>query len=260
METIPENVREFFIRELAKYLGLFPRNFLDIGKGVNAFPNQEELCDCLVLIVNARLHGMKSPIYRGCVERCLQEAGISHPLLTAQTDAHSSFRDLVASCMRSHQHRELPKDIEMNDPTLDDSTGKAAEAVANTDKDPENASQSSVSTVDAGSSGVQPAGTGNSPVEQGAICPSNTYSGVKRTATGKKKPIFPPAKRSVGGASGSAPLIEVSKAYLSIVGHNVQSSMADRIDQAATSQAEAIAQAKVAEETYSTKNSSSATK
>lgn len=62
IDPITEDLRELIIQEFAHDLGLFPRN---------AFPLQEEVCDRIILIVNASLHGMKCPVYRSCVSRFL---------------------------------------------------------------------------------------------------------------------------------------------------------------------------------------------
>lgn len=77
MELIPEDVLELIIQELAQDLGLFP---------LNEFPNQEEVCERLVLFVDARQHGMRSRIFRVSVGRFSQDAGVSHSPLTDRSD------------------------------------------------------------------------------------------------------------------------------------------------------------------------------
>lgn len=186
MDPIQEDVRELITQEFVQALGLFPRG---------EFPNQEEVCDRLTLIVNARLHGMKSPIFRSCVGRFLQDAGISHPPLTEHTDTKSFFKELIASRVRHARSREIRRDIVMTD--VENTTVPSRSADAPINKDTTAVTTPGGDAPDAGEAlqkGAVPANSGENPFEQ-VVNVSPKVTGEKRKTVGDKEPVLPPSKR-----------------------------------------------------------------
>lgn len=136
---------------------------------------------------------MKAPIYRSCVSRFLQDAGISHPPLSEQTDTRAFFDDLIASRAGRSHIREIRPDVEMTDAP---STGTPAPAVelavdkVSTDVAEQPQENSAVVNPPV----EVPTRTGDPHATQGSHSPPTSSSG-KRKRTADKEPILPPAKR-----------------------------------------------------------------
>lgn len=182
MDPIPKDVRELIIQEFAQDLGLFRRNEI---------PCQEEVCDRLVLIVNAKQEGMKSPLYRACICRFLRDAGVSHPPRNERTDTLSFFCDLIASRIRRAQSKEPRLDVEMTDAPTSDQPNNVTNEVSDKGR--------IASSVEGGRSSRARTSSGAHQV----VVRTPTVAGEKRKTTGDKEPILPPAKRVGADKDGS---------------------------------------------------------
>lgn len=141
---------------------------------------------------------MKSPLFRGCVSRFLQDAGISHPVLTENTDTRTFFREVVASRARNNQNRTLRPDVEITEAPMSENAMETTKPTPNLGGDV-NAFCSSTDIIgkDLTPASVPPARTGIFPATKVATDSSDSVCD-KRQLTSEKEPIMPPPKRGAG--------------------------------------------------------------
>lgn len=129
---------------------------------------------------------MRSAFYRDVIKRCLRDAGINAPTLTANIDPKALLDGLLSTRVehpRSQATESMP-DVFMTDAPPAQIVQGSTPAGDTTPSDKERPTPSD---------GDQPADTGATLIDG----PSSPSPGLERKAIAEKQPILPPTKRPV---------------------------------------------------------------